>query len=401
MGIMASAPFNCVDDEYLAIAYISMFIIIFLVCFYFRLALYVRLTPLRLPSSRSGASSSFPRTFEAPEVDSEELREGMHLRRRRLAANASRLLRVFRHSDRACDTEAGNNVQEKDTISHNESVRSKSIISHKALTSTLPASTTSDENRHSWTCRRPSSLVPSVLSLAGLFDRVTQAPIPVVIAVSVVTALVDPLKVLFLLSIGQLPTELPARRAGWPAATGRWPLSSNTAGFVGAASVPIGLICLGSALAYVRLRSVETFPHGAITALALARIVVTPLLGVGITRWLFCGSRRSNLYACACPCPRSTRYSSTRCGHMVLRAAFPRVCRRLPLSTQVSGLLALVFGMYSLASLGVPHENLLAYWLRGTLFGVLDPAVHPDAFHYDWIGCIYAQLPLLRTLDSK
>ena len=33
MGITASAPFNGVDDENLAIAYISMFILIFLVCF--------------------------------------------------------------------------------------------------------------------------------------------------------------------------------------------------------------------------------------------------------------------------------------------------------------------------------------------------------------------------------
>ena len=33
MGITASAPSNGVDDENLAIAYISMFILIFLVCF--------------------------------------------------------------------------------------------------------------------------------------------------------------------------------------------------------------------------------------------------------------------------------------------------------------------------------------------------------------------------------
>ena len=61
----------------------------------------------------------------------------------------------------------------------------------------------------------------------------------------------------------------------------------DAASFVGAASVPIGLICLGSALACLRLRSAGTFPPGAITALALARmVVVLPLLGVGITRWL-------------------------------------------------------------------------------------------------------------------
>jgi hypothetical protein len=60
-----------------------------------------------------------------------------------------------------------------------------------------------------------------------------------------------------------------------------------------------------------------------------------------------------------------------------------------------------VWGMYPLVLIGLPHANLLAYWLSGTFFSVLDSAVYPDAFHYDWIGCIYAQLPLLKTLDSK
>jgi predicted permease len=59
----------------------------------------------------------------------------------------------------------------------------------------------------------------------------------------------------------------------------------DTANFVGAACVPIGLICLGSALACLRVRAGEAFPRGAIAALALAKMVVTPFLGIGITRW--------------------------------------------------------------------------------------------------------------------
>jgi hypothetical protein len=104
--------------------------------------------------------------FEDPEVDSEELRERMPLRRRRLAAKASRLSRLFRHYDRACDTEAGNDVEEKDTVSHNGSMGTNSIIIQKTLTFTLPLpSTTSDENIESHEHaaadhRRPSFLVP-------------------------------------------------------------------------------------------------------------------------------------------------------------------------------------------------------------------------------------------------
>jgi hypothetical protein len=32
-----------------------------------------------------------------------------------------------------------------------------------------------------------------------------------------------------------------------------------------------------------------------------------------------------------------------------------------------------------MASVGVPHTDLLAYWHCGTFFGVLDSAIHPDA----------------------
>ena len=60
-----------------------------------------------------------------------------------------------------------------------------------------------------------------------------------------------------------------------------------------------------------------------------------------------------------------------------------------------------VRAVYSLAFVGLSCANLLAYWLRGTLFGVLDSAIHPDAFHYDWIGCVYAQLSLLNILARK
>jgi hypothetical protein len=190
------------------------------------------------------------------------------------------------HSEHACDTEAGNDVAEKDAISHNDSMASRSIISQKTLTSTPPSLTgdanmdfTPIQNQGHPTDRRPSCRISSPLRH---FSAEFLKPIPIVIAVSVVIALVDPLKALFLPPSGNFqPRFRPVAPDGQP------PLAFvlDTASFVGAASVPIGLVCLGSALACLRLRSGETFPRGAITALALARMVVTPLIGVGITRW--------------------------------------------------------------------------------------------------------------------
>ena len=91
MGITAAAPFNGV-------------------CFLFLTRIIRRADDLKITLVGFLLIS---KDFEGPEVDSEELQERMHLRRRRLAAKASRLSRFFRHSDRACDTEAGTDVEEK------------------------------------------------------------------------------------------------------------------------------------------------------------------------------------------------------------------------------------------------------------------------------------------------
>jgi len=166
--------------------------------------------------------------------------------------------------------------------------------------------------------RHPADRRPSCRLYSRLRRLLTELlkPTLIVIVVSVVIALIDPLKAFFLPPSGSFQ---PRFRSVAP--DGQPPLAFvlDTADFVGAASVPIGLICLGSALACLCLHPGETFPHGAITALALARMVVTPLLGVGITRWFthpgFVDRDDKVLqYVCMCVSfPRSTRCSSTRC----------------------------------------------------------------------------------------
>ena len=64
----------------------------------------------------------------------------------------------------------------------------------------------------------------------------------------------------------------------------------GAATFVGAASVPTGLICLGSALARMQVpmnkASLEAMPVGAIGALAIGKVVISPILGVLICQGL-------------------------------------------------------------------------------------------------------------------
>jgi hypothetical protein len=226
----------------------------------------------------------------------------MRFRRRRMVTNAAlslgRLSRLFRRSDETCDVEVGDNFERKDTIS-DETVGRNDTIDQKTFTETgttptltptssvhnMPTSPpellqrhrdSNQDSDHSSQCHH----LPS--HSRHFFLKELLKPAPIVIVFAIIIALVDSLKALFL-----PPSSTFQPRFRPVAPDGQPPLAFvlDTANFVGAACVPIGLICLGSALACLRVRSGEAFPRGAIAALALAKMVVTPLLGIGITRW--------------------------------------------------------------------------------------------------------------------
>ena len=244
-----------------------------------------------------------------------------------------RLSRLFGYPDETCDVEVGDDIERKDVISFDETVGRNDSIDQKTLTGTATTPTSSihitptasspelllqHSNHH-------SSHLPS--RSRHFFLKELLKPSPIVIVIAIVIALVDPLKALFL---PPSPTFQPRFRPVAP--DGQPPLAFvlDTANFVGAACVPVGLICLGSALACLRVRSGEAFPRGAIAALALAKMVVTPLVGIGITRWfthvgfvhrddkvlqfvcmyvvVFCRSVRCMLCACALSESLMTRF---------------------------------------------------------------------------------------------
>jgi hypothetical protein len=82
MGITASAPFGGVDDENLAIAYISMLVLIFLVRL-LSLARVIRpADALKITLFPLGGYLLISKDFEGPDVDSKEDRERIHVRHR-------------------------------------------------------------------------------------------------------------------------------------------------------------------------------------------------------------------------------------------------------------------------------------------------------------------------------
>ncbi len=201
-------------------------------------------------------------------------------------------MRFFRHSDETYDVEEGDDFEKTDTVSCDETVGRNEGVDQKTLTGEAATPIVGEGSIHLSPAsspellRRPtdprSSHCDHLVLRSPRFLQELLKPIPIVIVFAIVIALVDPLKALFIPPSSSFnPRFRPVAPDGQP------PLAFvlDTATFVGAASVPIGLICLGSALACLRIRSGEPFPRGAIASLALAKMVVTPLIGVGITRW--------------------------------------------------------------------------------------------------------------------
>ncbi|KAG6898398.1 hypothetical protein C0992_004109 [Termitomyces sp. T32_za158] len=118
-------------------------------------------------------------------------------------------------------------------------------------------------------------------------------PVSIIILLAFLIALVPPLKGLFTPLPLSNSTSTFANPHIHPAPDGLPPLSIilDTTAFIGAASIPLGLICLGSALARLNIPRNQwgTLPTGAIMFLAIGKMVITPILGVGIVQGLVKG----------------------------------------------------------------------------------------------------------------
>ncbi|TFK26063.1 auxin efflux carrier, partial [Coprinopsis marcescibilis] len=125
----------------------------------------------------------------------------------------------------------------------------------------------------------PQTRAARTLEQVREFMRGLLSPPSVAIFVALLVSLVPQLKALFVfVDVGDEPL----------APDGQPPLAfvQDAATFIGAASVPLGLVCLGSALARLELPRARVLPVGAICALALVRLVLMPVVGVLVTEGL-------------------------------------------------------------------------------------------------------------------
>ncbi|KAG5646033.1 hypothetical protein DXG03_004635 [Asterophora parasitica] len=148
-----------------------------------------------------------------------------------------------------------------------------------------PSTDTSSTTQSGFSMRRLAD--PRVLRT---FLSSLLSPPSIGILVSFPIALIPPLKGLFVPLPPSSSTSKFSNPHIPPAPDGLPPLSIilDTATFIGAAAVPLGLICLGAALARLNVARDQwrTLPTGAIGMLAVGKIIVAPILGVGIVTGL-------------------------------------------------------------------------------------------------------------------
>lgn len=168
--------------------------------------------------------------------------------------------------EKVTSTEAGPSALPTDRIQNNAASSEPTITAIEAqITSVLPITADSQQFAPS-----PAKHIARVFS--GLKTAFLQmlSPPSLSIFISFPIALVPKLKSLFVEVDG---VHIP------PAPDGQPPLAfiMDTATFVGAASVPLGLICLGSALARMSVprNQWRNLPIGAIISLAFAKMILS------------------------------------------------------------------------------------------------------------------------------
>lgn len=272
LSITAGAPFGGSNDQNLAVAYISALLLFWTVTFF-----------------PCGAHRWIAMDFIGPDVENEEVRQQIRLKHRRIVRGCVYWTRKPSRPDQESGSEIKSQVVPSSSTHNSSAIKeantnyTKSTLSAAVSAADTQAMTAIEEHE------RTPPPVHNYLKAARAWLRTLalqlSTPPSAAVLVSFTIAVIPKVKALFLTVDG---VYMPTAPDGQP------PLAFlfDTATFVGAASVPLGLICLGSALARmsVPLNKWQELPLGAILSLAAAKMVVFPPLGVLITRGLVkCG----------------------------------------------------------------------------------------------------------------
>ncbi|KZS91705.1 auxin efflux carrier [Sistotremastrum niveocremeum HHB9708] len=297
MSITAVSPFGGTKDSTLAVAYISVFILV----------TFISLFPL-------GGHKLVAWDYAGPDEEDNEVKQKLKARNKRLLTSAHRIIRHRKGSSPDIDIENTlpsviekiEKIEPSELLTPISERRARFAIEEPILPhsepgsrpmSPTPSQLTTVYERQSIAKDTESPSTPSTPPTPSPpptrwhslrahlieFLKSLLSPPCFVILLSLLISLVNPLKGLF--------TPVPSLHIP-NAPDGDPPLAFvlDTAQFVGAASVPLGLITLGSALARLRVPRGDwgKLPMGAIGGLAIGKTVIMPFIGVlicqGLTR---------------------------------------------------------------------------------------------------------------------
>ncbi|KAF9073096.1 auxin efflux carrier [Rhodocollybia butyracea] len=307
MSITGAAPFSG-SAQTLSVAYISAFILVYM----------ITLFPM-------GAHYLVAKDFVGPDVEHDEVREQVRERRKlifygwpkallrrrrdRLSEKSDLEVQPSVEYEKPVPSEIGRPARNKHVSFQNDLVDKVQDVSPEyELDATTavptegidtpaqsrfasPAGTVtahdleyeSQENEKSPPLNKSQRRRQRIKAQLKVIIKSTLTPCSLAMIISIPIALVPSLKGLFTETSN---SHIPNAPDGQP------PLAFilDFASFMGAASVPLGLICLGSALARLNFprREWSNLPIGAIFTLAVLKTVVTPVIGVlmtiGLTR---------------------------------------------------------------------------------------------------------------------
>ncbi|KAF7368800.1 Auxin efflux carrier [Mycena venus] len=284
ISIAGAAPFNGSSDQTLSVAYISGLSLFYMITFF----------PL-------GGHKLIALDYKGPDVEPEALRAAVRRRRRAILSIFPEQLTRFlssKDSREGSVTEADERVGDLPVIviQEEQSTETKPEM-ETHLTAEILEAPSSDSQSMSFKEDSPSELgVPELpnnqatpstpkrstfLVKLSSFVREVCSPASLSIILSFPIALIPALKGLFVQVQSPHISSAP---------DGKPPLSFlfDTATFIGAASVPLGLICLGSALARLEVPRGRWnhLPIGAILNMAIGRMLLMPVLGVLVAKGL-------------------------------------------------------------------------------------------------------------------
>lgn len=215
--------------------------------------------------------------FQGPDVIDEDIQEQLKAKQKCLGAAVERVVISLKGLSCLRRRQASNNdYDDEKVVAPTHQLPDFPSLSHGGSDDPISPGTTIIQHTTETKSEPPVPLRRRLARLGSSFLQTLIAPCSLSIILAFIISIVPVLKALFVPDVPGV--NMPSAPDGQP------PLAIilNTTTFIGGASIPLGLMTLGSALARMEIPGgrLRSLPLGAVGALAIGRLVIMPVLGV-------------------------------------------------------------------------------------------------------------------------